>query len=128
MYRGVRNMKKCNIVADRLAVPDNFVYGALIKRHKSKNSRHPYTIKKWLASDIEIKWSEASTRSSQKDKTNSNNFSTSKPSSLLLLDALEISVPSCSDDEVRKVVVQDKVQSEIFHHVKNKGNKFIYAT
>ena len=47
-------IKPCSIVTDSLSVPDEYTYGALLKRHHSRNSRHPYTIRKWLKTNKKL--------------------------------------------------------------------------
>ena len=46
--------KPCSIVTDSLSIPDEYTYGALLKRHYSRNSRHPYTIRKWLKTNKKL--------------------------------------------------------------------------
>ena len=85
-------IKRCNVITDRLSVPDHFVYGAIVKKHKSKNSRNPYIIQKWLASDNKFK------RSSSDRLKISHKYS-HKTLSLPLLDALEASATQNSANE-----------------------------
>ena len=47
-------IKPCSIVTDSLSIPDEYTYGALLKRHHSRNSRHPYTIRKWLKTNKKL--------------------------------------------------------------------------
>jgi len=47
-------IKPCSIVTDSLNIPDEYTYGALLKRHHSRNSRHPYTIRKWLKTNKKL--------------------------------------------------------------------------
>ena len=44
-------LKDCKVRADKLLVPDHFVYGAIVKKNVSRKSCHPYIVRKWLASD-----------------------------------------------------------------------------
>ena len=112
-------IKKCQVIADRLTVPDNYVYGAILQTLKSKNSRHPYKIKKWLLSEIEIKWSQPSKRATPKTMAAIKGLPPSERSSLLLLDALKTSNHICSDD--RSNEFQVNLQNETCHNVEIKG-------
>ena len=47
-------IKPCSIVTDSLNIPDEYTYGALLKRHYSRNSRHPYIIRKWLKTNKKL--------------------------------------------------------------------------
>ena len=90
-------VKRCNVFTDRLSVPDHFVYGAIVKKHKSKNSRNPYIIQKWLASDNKFK-------RSRSDRPKISHKYSNKAISLPLLDALKTSASqnSANEDESGK--------------------------
>jgi hypothetical protein len=108
-----KRVKPCKILAHRLSVPDQYTFGAHLKKQSSRNSRHPYTIKKWLKLNKNTKLSKDINE--PKKKTTENQLLLNKGSSLLLLDALETPIDNNEDHEVMKKFHQHETRGEVIY-------------
>ena len=112
-----KRTKPCKILAHRLSVPDHYTFGAQLKKHYSKNSRHPYTIKKWLKLNKNTKLSKGVNKTKNQKKTSEHQLLLNEGVSVLLLDALKTPTDNGQEHDVIKKVRQNET-----------GGKFIYLS
>ena len=113
-FRGIREQqnefKNCSVIIDRFRrLPDAYTYGALLKKHHSRKSRHPYTIKRWLKSNEKIVWEKRLLRSVE-------NLSSTKNAPILPLNLVDASDVVIEGTHLKERVKRNELQGKYFYN------------